>query len=342
MASLLSSLLLLGSINAVFGAPTARLEQRGVKPQLPFDENTTSECTWWHDQTTAVTCAAILDENLITIDQFRRWNPSIGANCNGLTTGKSYCVEAAFETVPTPTPTPSPTKPSNGIETPQPAQPDMVGNCDAFYFVKSGEGCADIAQKSGITVAQFTQWNPKAGSTCAGLWAETYACISIIGHTPTTPTPTPTKVPNGIQTPLPTQPDIVGNCDAFYFVKSGEFCADIASKSGITLAQFQQWNPKAGANCGGLWAEAYACVSIVGHTPTPTQPGNGIATPTPIQSGMVNNCNKFHFVESGQNCPAIQTKYGVSLANLFRWNPAIKADCTGMWAQTYLCVGVRA
>lgn len=145
-----------------------------------------------------------------------------------------------------------------------------------------------------------------------------------------------------IETPLPTQPSMVDNCDAFYFVKANEFCADIVQKSGISLAQFQQWNPKAGSNCAGLWAEAYACVSIVGHTPTPTQPGNGISTPTPIQSGMVSNCNKFHFVEKDQTCPVIQAKYGVSLANLYRWNPAIKADCTGMWAQTYLCVGVKA
>jgi len=53
-------------------------------------------------------------------------NPSITANCGGLTLAKSYCVEALFEPVPEPqpgTPTKSsatkptqntPVKPSNG------------------------------------------------------------------------------------------------------------------------------------------------------------------------------------------------------------------------------------
>ncbi|KAH7128638.1 LysM domain-containing protein [Dendryphion nanum] len=358
MISSTLTLALLGGANLAIGAAlgSRTVERRDVTPKLPYDDKTTKECTWWHDQETAVACNTILSENLITLEAFRRWNPSIGPNCSGLTVGKSYCVEAAFETAPSstitagptsnpPTTTPKPsstsTKPSNGIETPVPYQPSMVDNCDAFYFVKPDENCADIASKHGITLAQFQTWNPKAGTNCAGLWAETYACVSIIGHTPTTSAPTPTQT-NGIQTPLPTQPNLVSNCDAFYFVKAEENCADIAKKNGITLAQFQTWNPKAGTNCAGLWAEAYACVSIIGHTPTPTQPGNGIATPTPIQSGMVGNCNKFHFVEKNQLCPAIQQKYGVTLANLFKWNPAIKADCTGMWAETYLCVGIKA
>ena len=98
------------------------------------------------------------------------------------------------------------------------------------------------------------------------------------------------------------------------------------------------------------------------QTPTTTQPSNGVTTPTPIQSGMVKNCNKFHFVQSGETCPVIQSKYKVTLANLVKWSkfmlktstllsireltlaffldPAIKADCTGMWGSTYLCVGV--
>ncbi|EZF17147.1 hypothetical protein H112_05426 [Trichophyton rubrum D6] len=111
------------------------------------------------------------------------------------------------------------------------------------------------------------------------------------------------------------------------------------------LFNFTKWIPKAGNTCASLWANAYACVSIIGYTPkpsstpTPTKPPNGIQTPTPIQNGMATNCNKFHFVETGNTCPVIQPKYKVTLADLVRWNPAIKADCSGLWARTYLCVG---
>jgi hypothetical protein len=60
----------------------------------------------------------------------------------------------------------------------------VVDNCDAFYFVPKDAGCRAIADANGITFAKFMAWNPQAGSTCGGLWAEAYACVSIIGHTP--------------------------------------------------------------------------------------------------------------------------------------------------------------
>lgn len=54
----------------------------------------------------------------------------------------------------------------------------MVSNCDAFYMVKPGDSCADIASSHGITLNQFLTWNPKAGSSCAGLWGEVRNCQS--------------------------------------------------------------------------------------------------------------------------------------------------------------------
>lgn len=230
MFSLKSSLLFLGTAKlALGGVAGLRPQRRDVTPQLPYDEKTTSECTWWHDQTTDVACNTILGANAITIDQFRRWNPSIGPDCAGVTKGKSYCVEAAFEEVPTDTPTPSPTVPTStpsasptapsngkrprdtpskffqflvltrafplGIESPLPVQPGMVGNCDAFYLVKEGDNCATIAAAHGITLAQFQTWNTKTGTNCAGLWLDAHACVSVIGHTP--PTPSPTSPSNG-------------------------------------------------------------------------------------------------------------------------------------------------
>jgi hypothetical protein len=75
---------------------------------------------------------------------------------------------------------------------------------------------------------------------------------------------------------------MVSNCDAFYKVASGDTCDSIAAKNGISATQFRQWNTNVGGTaCTGLWLDAYVCVSIIGHNPTPTNPGNGIATPTP-------------------------------------------------------------
>jgi LysM repeat protein len=291
-------------------------------------------------------CQQIASANGITLAQFQAWNPDAGTGCSGLWANAYACVGIIGFT-PTVTPTATSTKSSNGISTPTPDQPGMVDNCNKFYMVNDGEGCSDIAAKNGITLAQFLTWNPQAGSTCTGLWSKTYACVGIIGFTPTiTTTPTSTKSSNGISTPTPTQPGMVDNCNKFYMVNDGEGCADIASKNGISLSQFLTWNPQAGSTCTGLWSKTYACVGVIGVTPTitstrtTTTKSNGVTTPTPTQSGMVGNCKTFYFVQSTDTCDSIAKKYGITTANFISWNPAVKPDCTGMWAQTYACVAL--
>ena len=276
------------------------------------------------------TCDTIASKNGITVDQFQEWNTAIGGKaCNGLWADAYVCVSIIGHT-------PRPTKPGNGIATPTPTQPGMVSNCDAFHKVATGDSCDTIASKNGITVAQFLEWNTAiGGKACNGLWADAYVCVSIIGHTPT-----PTKPGNGIATPTPTQKGMVFNCDAFYKVKSGDTCATIATKNGVTVAQLAKWNDVGGTACPGLWANSYICVSIIGHTPTPTDPGNGVTTPSPLQNGMTKNCKKFHKLGAGDTCATIASKYKITVAKFVSWNPAAKSDCSGPWANTYACVAV--
>ncbi|KAH7635588.1 hypothetical protein B0T09DRAFT_298276 [Sordaria sp. MPI-SDFR-AT-0083] len=368
------------------------LERRGEAPGLPFDPKTTMYCTYWYDNDGSLDCEWVPDSWSIEMKDFLRWNPSLTANCGNFIEGRSYCVEAYGEPaggVEPPAVTGGPSTPStstvpattttapagNGITTPLPIQPGMVSDCDSFYFVKLGDSCTTIAASNGISLTQFTTWNPQVGgASCSGLWANAYVCVSTIGHSPSVSTTVPAAIPtttapsNGINTPTPIQPGMVGNCDAFYLpattttagngiatptniqpgmvnncddfylVKSGDSCVSIAAAKGITVAQFSTWNSKVGSTCTGLWADTYACVSIVGHTPTTgTSP---VSTPSPIQSGMVSGCKKFHFVQAGETCDTIASKYGVTTANFKKWNPAVKSDCTGMWANTYACVGV--
>lgn len=133
---------------------------------------------------------------------------------------------------------------------------------------------------------------------------------------------------------------MVDNCNKFYFVQMGDQCAAIASKHGITVDEFQKWNPETGNNCSGLWANAYVCVSIIGRDTTPVQPDNGIQTPTPAQPEMVSSCNKFHYVRRGQSCQDIANDNGITVADFTSWNSRAKADCSGLWADTYACVGL--
>ncbi|KAH8898728.1 hypothetical protein GQ53DRAFT_635263, partial [Thozetella sp. PMI_491] len=238
---------------------------------------------------------------------------------------------------------PTTTQPGNGVTTPVPTQDGMVKNCNKFHFVAKGQACATVISLYSISLAQFVQWNPAAKSDCTGLWAETYACVGVIGGivSTTITASTTTPVGNGIATPTPTQPDMVGNCNEFYFVVSGDSCASIASKSGISLDDLITWNPSVGgASCKRLWLSAYVCISVIGYSPTPTQPGNGVATPTPIQDGMATSCKTFHFVTAGQTYDTIVAIYHITTAQFISWNPAVGSSCTGLWAGTYACVSV--
>ncbi|RYP68851.1 hypothetical protein DL769_005424 [Monosporascus sp. CRB-8-3] len=178
---------------------------------------------------------------------------------------------------------------------------------------------------------------------------------------PTTTVPPTTTGVNGIATPSPTQPGMVNNCNRFYLVSPGDTCSAVASRAGISLSQFSAWNRQTGgASCSSLWLDYYVCIGIIGtSTPQPTttagngtigtsnpQPsttneGSGIATPTPIQSGMTPNCREFYFVQPGDTCNVIASRYGISTSDFIEWNPAAGSDCRTLWANTYACVGVR-
>ncbi|KAF4429443.1 hypothetical protein FACUT_9186 [Fusarium acutatum] len=69
--------------------------------------------------------------------------------------------------------------------------------------------------------------------------------------------------------------------------------------------------------------------------------GNGIQTPEPIQEGMVDNCNKFHYVSPTTTCQGVLDYYKISLADFIKWNPAVGEDCTNLWAGTNACVCVK-
>ncbi|KAK4247525.1 hypothetical protein C7999DRAFT_14483 [Corynascus novoguineensis] len=302
----------------------------GIVTPTPIQPGMVDDCDAFYLVEQGDSCDTIASKNGISVTEFLKWNTNIGGRvCNGLWADAYVCVSVIGHT-------PTPTNPGNGIETPTPTQPGMVNNCDAFYEVVTGDSCDSIASENGISVAEFLEWNTEVGGkACSGLWAGAYVCVSIIGHTPT-----PTDPGNGIATPTPTQPGMVSNCDAFYEVILGDSCATIAAKNGVTVDQLAKWNDVGGTACTGLWANAYICVSIIGHTPTPADPGNGIATPSPIQDGMTKNCKTFHKVAASDTCASIASKYKITTAQFIKWNPAAKSDCTGLWANTYACVAV--
>jgi hypothetical protein len=142
---------------------------------------------------------------------------------------------------------------------------------------------------------------------------------------------------------------MVSNCNKFHFVAKDVSCGQVISYQKITLEDFAKWNPTVLSDCSGMWAEVNVCVGVIGGaTPTSTKApvssttsaGNGVATPQPTQPGMVANCNKFHYIDSGVVCSQVTSYNKISLDDFVKWNPSVGSDCRGMQAGVNVCVGV--
>jgi hypothetical protein len=228
-------------------------------------------------------------------------NPSITATCDNMVVGKAYCVEALDEPAPTPSASP-----------------------------------VTFSQSSSVVAVSSTLVTTTTSKSVA----------VPISSTPTSTQPSVTtsiSAGNGISTPMPTQPNMVRNCAKFHWIAKGVSCSQVISFQRITLAEFVTWNPTVGNDCSGMWAEVNVCVGIIGGTtpkPSSTTPGNGVQTPQPTQPGMVSSCNKFHWIAKGVTCNQVYSFQKITLADFVRWNPTVKDDCTGMWSEVNVCVGV--
>jgi hypothetical protein len=226
----------------------------------------------------------------------------------------------------------------------------MVSNCNKFHWIAKDVTCSQVISYQKITLADFVKWNPTVNNDCSGMWAEVNVCVGVIGGSTTAPTTTPrpssTTPGNGVQTPQPTQPGMVTNCNKFHYIAKGVVCSQVTSYQKISLADFVKWNPTVKDDCTGMQAEVNVCVGVIGGstqvpTPTPTTTaGNGVQTPQPTQPGMVTNCKKFHYVAEGVVCSQIISYQKITLADFVKWNTGVGSDCRLMWAKTYVCVGV--
>jgi LysM repeat protein len=245
----------------------------GITTPSPIQPGIVDDCNDFHKVQSGDTCASIARSAGISLSQpadlalkFTSWNPGVGNGCSSLWLGYFVCISRVGVTA---TITMTTTTSGNGIFTPTPTLPGMVKNCDTFYLVKSGDGCAAIASSKGISLSQLYAWNPNLGSDCSGLWSEYYICVSIVGVNPTSTTKTTTKTTtstkgNGVSTPTSIQAGMTSSCNKFHKVVSGDQCGTIASNAGITLANFLKWNPGVGGfACRSLWLGYYVCIGVL-------------------------------------------------------------------------------
>lgn len=215
--------------------------------------------------------------------------------------------------------------------------------------------CSDLVVGKSYSVETLLKSAPTAapGTTQSSSWthgvSSPVATKSAVVTTPagkinTTNSTTSTTSDKNVTTPIHTQPGKVNSCHKVHWKTKRVVCSQIISYNQITFADLVK------DDCSGMWAEVNICVRvIVGSTSTaqptttlslsPTEPINGLETPQPTQPGMVDNCNKFHWIAKEVVCSQNTCFNKISLADFVRLNPSIKDDCSGMQAEVNVCVG---
>ncbi|KFY92020.1 hypothetical protein V498_05195, partial [Pseudogymnoascus sp. VKM F-4517 (FW-2822)] len=168
---------------------------------------------------------------------------------------------------------------------------DVPDDCTLLDTADSkDEDCEYFSNLWGITVADFIAWNV----TGAFLYP-------------------------------PVQEGIIDTCTSYHKAVSGDDCSKLTAKFGFTLADFIKWNPAVDETCAGFWLGYYYCVATPG-SPTGTVtagPEPTSTVPSPVQEGIIDTCTSYHKAVSGDDCSKLTAKFGFTLADFIKWNPAV-------------------
>jgi hypothetical protein len=127
--------------------------------------------------------------------------------------------------------------------------------------VVSGDSCGSLAQKCGITAAQFTQYNSESNE-CSTLQPGEHVCCSA-----------------GTLPDFQPQPQPDGTC-AVYTIQPGDDCSAIAATYSLTVADISSFNTDTWAwnGCSLLYPNDIICLST-GSPPMPASISNAVCGP---------------------------------------------------------------
>ncbi|KAJ6150685.1 hypothetical protein N7470_007279 [Penicillium chermesinum] len=311
--------------------------------QLPTAPGTISGCYKYQnaDEYTNL-CRDLAYDNSITVADLAEWNPSLNNTFNCTLDQKySYCA-LKFENS-------TYTEPPSAVCIPiEATEPGTASNCNCFTYVDVYDApdytCNELVADNGITLTELLAWNTWLSEDCdtallanLTIFDDRAVCIGVGEENSTTATAT-TSAATGTtiqaSTSMGSTPtDTISGCQEFYTVTDSDDCASVLSKFGITVSQFYQWNPSVGSTCTNLWREEAYCVK---GPATATSSGPN----APVQTGIASNCKKYYTVASGDSCAKIESTYGITFAQLYKWNPAIGSNCQTLDVGYSVCVGV--
>ncbi|RMY22481.1 hypothetical protein D0866_11929 [Hortaea werneckii] len=330
-----------------------------VFQNLPKAPETADDCTFYADYSENArdadsnSCTAVASAWDIHLEDLLDWNPSLSTDQGtcAIQPGRGYCVQKSTTVLYAPTG--DECLAVNATEIPE----GTSAECTCFTEVSGYEGtvgldCEAVADDSSITLVVLQDLNPWLATECdnalfAGLgeWDHRAVCIGTNATGSSSSTRPSLSGPRTTEAMGPTQTGMAAGCRQFYTAQSGDSCAAVEEKFDITFAQLYKWNPSIGEDCANLWlGYAYCVDASVSETTTSSPTGStpSFVTPTPTQEGMTKSCNDFYKVKSGDSCYEIASYYGISLEDFYTYNPAVGDDCSKLYPDNYVCVGVTS
>lgn len=171
-----------------------------------------------------------------------------------------------------------------------------------------------------------------------------------------------------IKTPTPRAAGEIANCTMWFRVRRAARCNDVMATNGLEFGEFYKMNPSVKSDCTGLVLGTYYCRSTYPRGDSVGIPGwasttesesesesatasasaaktsistssTNSGTPSPLQTGILKTCNDYHKVIKGDTCYDIAQGAKIELETFYKWNPAVKSDCSDLELDTYVCVG---
>ncbi|KAK0647930.1 LysM domain-containing protein [Lasiodiplodia hormozganensis] len=314
------------------------------------------------------TCDSMAAANSISTVQLHAWNPSINAGCSNLNSsiGFEVCINEPGQKYITPnetftattatTPAPVPTNVADGTNT----------ECGQYYQAVAGDYCNLLTLKFGISLEDFIFLNPAINENCTNLYADESYCVEAVGDINTysgrpgyvTATPTYSMIPwdswpdatftpnTTTSTGLPLASGTRRDCNIYMDGDDYQFpdaavdgttqCDIVAGFWGISVTDLTYWNPSlnaSSANCSLSTGLSYCAIWV--DVPAPAIP---TTTSAPIRDGAVANCTYYYDVEAGLTCQDVLDYTCLTIAQFYAMNPAVGADCSGLWLGYQYCV----
>ncbi|KAF3898088.1 Carbohydrate-binding module family 50 protein [Trichophyton interdigitale] len=339
---------------------------------------TNPNCGQWYQVGAGDDCSKISLKFGISLKDFYFLNPQVNHKCENLWLNYSYCVQPVGDigtytgypistpsvtfTRPSPTSTSaSPTRTEVWTPVPSPLAPGTIEGCYLYENAYDEESASDAslnlcwwwAANGEVDIQEFLAWNPSLLNEDCHLKPGYRYCIRRWKDRPTLPHVYCSE-PNPRFIPSPSIPQSECTCYLLTDKTDKKYlsCSEIPGFTTLSVSELRALNPWIEQDCkentftSRLSEDGYlqlclersgsSTISTTSSTPMPTS----LPPSAPTQPGADKNCNKWHVISEGDNCWSISQKYGISLDDFLLWNPGVGKDCSALWLNYGVCIGV--